>query len=172
MLTAFCRNMIRNDLFEVLHIEQCCFEEPWTEKDFVDAHNLNNCFGRVAEISDGTGGGYAILGFLMFELYENYAEIVNLAVCPDHQRCGIGSQLVEDLNAKIRNHRKRQFSEVRIREGNTAAHLFFQKRGFWAVDPFVIPNYYENGESAYVMEWRPDEGVVTWDESDILEQPE
>jgi len=42
------RWMIRRDMQEVLQAEQQCFDQSWTEEDFLRCLRQRNCIGMVA----------------------------------------------------------------------------------------------------------------------------
>jgi ribosomal-protein-alanine N-acetyltransferase len=147
-LRVHIRWMIRRDMPEVLQTEQQSFEYAWTEEDFLRCLRQRNCIGMVAEYQD------RIIGFMIYELHKNRLHLLNFAVHPSYRRCGIGSQMVQKLIAKLSSHRRSKIT-LAVRERNLAAQVFFRSLEFKATR--VLRNYYEDsGEDAFQMEYRLD----------------
>ncbi len=140
------RWMIRRDMPEVLAIEAESFEFPWLDDDFIHSLRQRNCIGMVAEYED------RVVGFMIYELHKARIHVLNLAVADDFRRCGVGSQMIAKLTAKLSSqHRSRIILEVR--ETNLPAQLFFRENGFRAVS--VLHGYYaDSPEDAYIMQHR------------------
>ncbi len=140
------RWMIRRDMPEVLDIERESFEFPWLEEDFIRCLRQRNCIGMVAEHED------RVVGFMIYELHKNRIHVLNFSVAGDHQRRGVGSQMVAKLIAKLSSQRRNRVL-LEVRETNLSAQLFFRENGFRAVS--VLRAYYEDTpEDAYVMQYR------------------
>lgn len=145
-VSVHIRWMIRRDMPEVLSIEQADFEFPWSEEDFIRCLRQRNCIGMVAEHND------EIVGFMIYELHKNRLHLVNFAVHPDHQRHGVGRQMVEKLIGKLSSQRRNRIM-LEVRETNLAAQLFFRSMGFRAVA--VLREFYDDSpEDAYLMQYR------------------
>jgi ribosomal-protein-alanine N-acetyltransferase len=143
------RWMIRRDMPEIMGIELASFEYAWTEDDFLRCLRQRNCIGMVAE------RGNTILGFMIYELHRTRLNVLNFAVAPTARRSGVGGLLVAKLIYKLCSHRRHKLT-LAVREGNTAAQLFFRAHRFKAAK--VLRGYYEDsGEDAYQMEYRPAE---------------
>jgi ribosomal-protein-alanine N-acetyltransferase len=141
--------MIRRDMPDVMGIELASFEYAWTEDDFLRCLRQRNCIGMVAERGD------AIAGFMIYELHRTRLHLLNFAVHPGVRRAGIGGLLVSKLVYKLCSHRRQKIT-LAVREGNTAAQMFFRAHRFQAAK--VLRGYYEDsGEDAYQMEYKPAE---------------
>lgn len=80
-------------------------------------------------------------GFACFRVITTEAELLNLAVLPDHRRMGIGAQLVEAfIEAAARFSATDIFLEVR--ESNAAALSLYKQYGFEVSQR--RPGYYSN----------------------------
>ncbi len=140
------RWMIRRDMPEVLDVERECFEFPWLEEDFIRCLRQRNCIGMVAEYED------RVVGFMIYELHKNRIHVLNFAVAADCRRCGVGTQMVAKLIAKLSSQRRSRIL-LEVRETNLPAQLFFRDNGFRAVS--VLRAYYEDTpEDAYLMQYR------------------
>ncbi|MDR3108801.1 MAG: ribosomal protein S18-alanine N-acetyltransferase [Planctomycetaceae bacterium] len=145
-LTAHIRWMVRRDISEVIAVERKCFEFPWSEDDFLYCLRRRNSLGMVAEY------GNVIVGFMIYEIPKDKIHLLNLAVAPKLQRCGIGTAMVTKLaNKLVTQNRSRVYLEVR--ECNLNAQLFFRSQGFLATK--ILKNYYDKtDEDAYVMQYQ------------------
>jgi [ribosomal protein S18]-alanine N-acetyltransferase len=135
---------------EVMAIEANSFEFPWLDEDFVRCLRQRNCIGMVAENED------RVVGFMIYELHKTRIHVLNFAVADDFRRCGVGSQMVAKLSAKLSVQRRSRIV-LEVRETNLAAQLFFRENGFRAVS--VLHSYYaDTPEDAYLMQyrWRPE----------------
>ena len=140
------RWMIRRDMAEVLQIECGNFEFPWIDEDFLRCLRQRNCIGMVAE-HEGR-----VVGFMIYELHRTRIHVLNFAVDTTFQRCGVGSQLVAKLIAKLSVQRRSRIL-LEIRETNLGAQLFFRENGFRAIT--VLHSFYDDTpEDAYLMQYR------------------
>jgi len=140
------RWMIRRDMPEVLSIERDSFEFPWLEEDFFRCLRQRNCIGMVAEHED------RVVGFMIYELHKTRIHVLNFAVANEHQRRGVGSQMVAKLIGKLSSQRRTRIV-LEVRETNLPAQLFFRENGFRAVS--VLHSYYaDTPEDAYLMQYR------------------
>ena len=140
------RWMIRRDMSEVLATEGQSFEFPWSEEDFIRCLRQRNCIGMVAEHED------RVVGFMIYELQKTRIHVLNFAVAKRYRRCGVGSQMIAKLTAKLSLQRRNRI-QLEVRETNLAAQLFFRGNGFRAVS--VLRNYYDDTpEDAYLMQFR------------------
>ncbi len=119
------RWLIRRDMPEVLQIDEQCFDERWTEEDFLCSLRERNVIGMVAEHDQN------ILGFMIYELHKNHLYLTRFAVHADYQRCCVGSQLIQKLIDKLNQQRRREII-LEVPERNLEAQLFFKSLGFRA----------------------------------------
>jgi len=139
------RWLIRRDYPVVLAIESAVFANPWTEDDFIRCLRQRNCIAIVAEHDD------EVVGYVAYELNKSSIQIVNLAIAPEMQRRGVGTQLVRRLIGKLSAQRRSRLV-LNVRETNLAAQQFLRFCGFRAID--VLCGYYDNTEEdAYLMEY-------------------
>jgi ribosomal-protein-alanine N-acetyltransferase len=139
------RWMIRRDMAEVIKIEQASFEYHWTEADFLHCLRQRNCIGMVAE------QGSRVIGFMIYELFQNRLHVLNFAVASDVRHTGIGRQMVEKLIGKL-SQQRRDFITLEVRETNLDAQLFFRRQGFKAQE-VLRDHYQDTSEDAYLMQF-------------------
>jgi len=148
--TVHIRWMTERDMPEVLAIEDEDFEFPWTEEDFIRCLKQQSIIGMVAQYDD------RVVGFMVYELHRNRIHVLNFAVAAECQRCGVGSQMVSKLTAKLSSQRRNRLV-VDVRETNLAAQQFFRENGFRAIS-VLREHYKETAEDAYVMQFRYQSG--------------
>ncbi len=136
------RWMIRRDMPEVLEIGHLGFTDaPWTEHDFIRCLRQRSCIGMVAERGDD------VVGYVIYELFKNRLDILNLAVHPSCWRSGVGRQIVDKLKAKLAPERRKALV-CEVRETNVKAQIFFKALGFRCVG--MIQSHYDDVvEDAY-----------------------
>lgn len=141
------RWMIKRDLAEVCAIERLCYRHPWTKKDFQQRLKARNCIGMVWEDDIDE-----VHGFIIYEMGNGVLEITNLAVRYAMQGNGIGRALVSKVLDKLAHDRKNRV-EVKVRERNLDAQLFFRALGFRAIR--VLRGYFEEDgkEDAYLFHY-------------------
>lgn len=137
------RWMLKEDLPNVLRIEQESFEFPWTKSDFLSCTHQPQCIAVVAEVN-----GH-VVGYMIYEMAQRHFHLLTLAVDPAWRRRGIGRALVERLINKLSPHRRHQIV-LEVRETNLAAQLFFRNLGFRACE--ILHDFYSDTvEDAYLM---------------------
>lgn len=137
---------IRRDVPEVLAIETAVFEFPWSEDDFIRCLRQRNCIGVVIEHKD------QVVGFMIYELHTSRLHLLNIAVVPALQRCGLGSLMAQKLASKLSATRRTRVM-CEVRERNLAAQMFFKRQGYRAVS--VLRDFYDDtAEDAYLFQRR------------------
>lgn len=139
------RWMVKNDMSEILDIEQRSFDFAWTRDDFMNYLRQRNCIGFVAESEN------QVIGFFLYRLTSKAVHLLNFAVDPSFRRLSVGQQMIEKL-LRLLSHRKRTEIQLEVRELNLGAQLFFRSMGFVATS--VLRDHYEDtDEDAYVMKY-------------------
>lgn len=140
------RDMVMNDLAEVLSIERASFEFAWDEDDFV-CHSSDA--GAAPPLVMQRGG--RIVGYIVYLAFPSCIEIMNLAVAPEHRLGGVGRALVRKVISKLYRPRRERIV-LEVRETNLAAQLFFRSLGFRAIS-VLRESYIYTDEDAYLMEY-------------------
>ena len=111
-------------------IHAAAFDEPWNQKNFESLLNLPTTIGWMADE----------YGFLLAADLGDSAEILTLAVIPDHQRQGYATQMIAELLQWAKDTNKSSvFLEVAA--DNSAAYNLYQKIGF--IKTGTRPSYYK-----------------------------
>jgi ribosomal-protein-alanine N-acetyltransferase len=93
--------------------------------------------------------GGKVVGYVaVMDIDRETSKIVSLAVKKEFRRKGIGYKLLSTAIERCKERgKKKVMLEVRI--SNYPAQNLYKKIGFKIVD--IIPNYYQDGEDAYLM---------------------
>ena len=102
----------------------------------------STCIGAFS-LSDNKLVGYGIL-----DVSNSISYIQNIIVIEEHRRKGIGSQLLLAFSEVAEAYGCNRIS-LRVRINNAPAHSLYVLFGF--VEDEIIPNYYNDGESALLM---------------------
>lgn len=138
--------VLEKDLQVIYNLENIIFENPWHLFDFTFFYSI--CHVKAVKIKD------MILGYCIYRYEKGYNKIKNIChllkigVHPDFQNLGIGSLLLKDMFKSMKK-KKSKVAYLEVRESNKNAINFYEKRGFFKSK--IIENYYESGESAYLM---------------------
>lgn len=136
--------MTEGHLPQVAALEKVCFPaDPWSERLFRAALDSSGTTILLAEGTDGSLLGYAVLYTVLDE-----GNLDNIAVAPERRRLGVADALLAALLRRERGHLSRLMLEVR--PSNTPAIALYRKYGFEAVG--LRKNYYEDPrEDAILM---------------------
>ena len=153
-ISDMLRPMVVADLVAVIALEHELFpDDPWTAKMFAEevAKPSRSRLYLVAEAAAGDGSGPVLAGYagMMFEPGGMQADVLTIAVSPEHWGGGVGSALLATL---IQAARDRGCVEVflEVRADNPRAHGLYLRRGFEEIG--VRRGYYQpSGTDAIVM---------------------
>lgn len=141
------RYMKKEDISQLVALEQACFSDPWSESAFL--YELKNPLSvwLVAE-EDGIVAGYVGSQTVLDE-----SDMMNIAVAPEFRRGGIGQTLIYSLIEELKNRGSRCIT-LEVRLSNASAIALYEKLGFTQVG--LRRGYYRNPrEDAYILrkEW-------------------
>lgn len=146
------RPMTSSDVAPVHALEKALFPtDAWPEQMFRD--ELGQARTRhylVAE--DATG---AIIAYAGLMAVAPIADIQTIAVVPEREGQGIGSQLLTMMIAEARE-RQMQDLMLEVRSDNPRAQALYERYGFEQIH--VRPRYYRDGADALVMRLQLIEG--------------
>lgn len=136
--------MCPSDLQEVLKIENECFEEPWSEIYYTLALKRPRSYEYFYVARDE----HTIVGYIVFSVLYEEAQILNIAVPAAHRRQGIGKYLLASALEMIQAHDGREvFLEVAV--SNLPAQYLYRQFGFRICG--IRKNYYGRYKDAYVF---------------------
>jgi ribosomal-protein-alanine N-acetyltransferase len=120
------RDLVPEDLSQVLGIEQASFSTPWRRNTFEGLLRRSDA-DLIGATVEGALVGYAITWTIL-----DQAELGNVAVTPAARRRGVGRMLVEAALRRVRRRGAREcFLEVR--ESNVGARRLYEELGFSAI---------------------------------------
>jgi len=141
--------MKKEDIDQVLAIEQASFSKPWSKNLFLSEFRSPLLSTLMVALADGHGTTRTIVGYMVFWLVEDEMHILNLAVAPAFRRQGAARRLVvAALKRALQKGAKRAFLEVRT--SNAAAQNLYSSLGF--AGTAARRDYYESpAEDAVIM---------------------
>jgi ribosomal-protein-alanine N-acetyltransferase len=140
--------MHKEDIDQVLAIEQASFSMPWSRNLFLSEFRSPLVSTLLVAFSDDPLLRN-VIGYIVFWIAADEMHLLNLATAPERRRRGVAKKLV--LAGLKRAHQKgatRAFLEVRA--SNTAARKFYADLGFTGTS--MRREYYDSPvEDAVVM---------------------
>lgn len=130
------------DVPAIAAIEAASFPCPWSERTF--AQEIANAFSTFKVLA----GAEEILGYYDLWVCADEAHLLNVAVAPEHRRCGFGTVLLRDAVEEARRAACTRII-LEVRPGNEAARALYGGFGFQKIGE--RPHYYADGERADVM---------------------
>ena len=119
--------MKKEDIDQVLSIEQASFSMPWSRNLFLSEFRSPGISTLMVALADGPVR--AVGGYIVIWLVEDEMHILNLAVTPSLRRQGIARKLVlAAIKRADQKGAKRAFLEVR--SSNAAAQKLYSDLGF------------------------------------------
>ena len=121
------REMLVEDLDQVMEIENDLISPPWTREGFFTfLLKDENMFFVVEEKGQ-------ILGYCSMQTVLDEGDILNVAVTRDRQKEGIGYFLVDSM-LMLAAARGIHIVHLEVRESNGSARRLYQRLGFKGVD--------------------------------------
>lgn len=140
--------MKKEDIDQVLEIEQASFSMPWSKNLFLSEFRSPLVSTLMVALANDPLSR-RVVGYIVFWLVADEVHILNLAAAPEQRRQGVAKKLV--LAALKRAYQKgatRAFLEVRV--SNAAAQRLYSNLGFTGTS--VRRGYYDSPvEDAVVM---------------------
>ena len=133
------------DLGALRHVEQICFPtDAWPLMDLIGVLTFPGVV-RLKAVN-----GKQMVGFIAGDIrrLEGVAWIASVAVLPEFRSRGIGAALLQACEAQISVNRIR----LCVRPSNDVAIRLYERFGYAKVGEWT--KYYQDGESALVMEKR------------------
>ena len=119
------RWLLRRDLDAVLSIDNRSFKSSWSEDDFLINVAKRNCIGQIVELNK------RILGYIIYDLYDDMICIKRMAVDPDMRRLGLGSKMLGHVKDKL-SQQKRTSLIMEVAGDDEVTHAFLRKAKFRA----------------------------------------
>ena len=131
-IEPMCAKHIR----QVAALEAACFSDPWPEQ--ILARELENPLSLwLCAMRGDTVAGYVGSQTVLGE-----ADMMNLAVAPEHRRQGLGRALVLALCSALREHMQASVLTLEVRDSNMPAAALYESLGFCQIG--LRRNYYQH----------------------------
>ena len=144
------REMMIDDLDQVMEIETDLFPVPWTREGFFTFLTREDTMFLVVEEKG------RILGYCGLIMVLDEGDITNVAVRRDRQREGIGNFIMESL-IRMADYRGISTLHLEVRVGNETAIRLYERVGF--TRDGIRKNYYSDpAEDAVLMTRHPKTG--------------
>jgi len=142
------REMLVEDLDQVMKIEESLFAVPWTREGYFTFLTRENSMFLVVEEKG------EILGYCGLLMVLDEGDVTNVAVRGDRQREGIGNFLMESLIRLSREQGIRML-HLEVRVGNETAIRLYERLGF-VRDGLRKAYYTDPVEDAILMTYTAD----------------
>ena len=138
------RNMRKEDIDEIVAIEQMCFNDAWKKEEILNDFETNDLSRYLVEERDGK-----IAAYIFFWITFDSATIVNLAVKEEYRRQGIAQSLLDEC-VRMCEAEQVEFLTLEVRVSSQSAIALYEKNGFMQVN--IKKAYYkDNYEDASYM---------------------
>lgn len=145
-MDIFIRDLVEDDIDELVEIEQECFPTPWSRSAFLTEIRDNKLAKYFVAELDGKVVGYGGMWLIL-----NEGHITNIAVREDYRGLGVGNKILESLIYYCAS-KNIQNMTLEVRKSNIVAQNLYKKYKF--VEYGLRPRYYsDNHEDALIM-WR------------------
>jgi ribosomal-protein-alanine N-acetyltransferase len=144
-VTPRLRPATEGDIGAIARIERSCFADPWSEESF------RRLLGGPSAIFHVVGypPEFDVAGYVIAFTIGQDAELLNIAVHPEHRGKGLAGQMLDALLIELRARGVRT-AFLEVRESNNAARGLYDSRGFTPIGR--RRNYYRRPvEDALVM---------------------
>lgn len=149
------RPLSSDDLMSLVALEAKIQKAPWTKEHF--ERELVKDYSRVLLMTDDETDSI-IIGYIVYWVLADDAQVLNLGVDPLFRRRGIGSTLLRKaVGEAMRGGAKKITLDVRV--SNTPAIQLYQETGFSITHR--RKNFYSDGEDAYFMEAELQDNVLS-----------
>jgi ribosomal-protein-alanine N-acetyltransferase len=138
------------DLKHIMLLEQTVFEENAFSEDLMASLiETKSLFLKLEE-------QHQIIGFIIaIRDKKERVNIINFLINPKCQKKGLGTYLLQNTIDKIEKIKGIKKIILNVQISNKSAIKLYEKFNF-KKDPIILENYYQSGESAFLMELKLD----------------
>ena len=137
------------DLKKIVHLEQQTFKKNAFSEDLMEKLIQNNVFFLKLEIGKVKK---QLIGFIIvIKEKKDRVNIINFLINHKFQNKGFGSFLLKKTIDKVRKLTEIKKIVLNVQISNSGAIKLYEKFNFKR-NPTILENYYQSGESAYLME--------------------
>ena len=135
-MNVMLTDLRQEHLPQIAALERLCFSDPWNENMLLP--ELSNPLSLWICAMDGD----MVVGYVGSQSVLGEADMMNLAVAPDHRRQGIARMLVLALCNRLSEEQKAASLTLEVRDSNEAAIRLYDSLGFRQVG--LRRQYYRN----------------------------
>lgn len=152
------REALPEDFDDLWSIDQRCFEAgiSYTRRELAWYMKLRGSFTLVGETRSSARAKWSIAGFIVAQVLRGkLSHVVTIDVLPEARRTGLGTRLMEEAEARLRQ-AGCDTTVLETAVDNLAAIKFYKRLGYHVVK--TIPRYYLDRLDAFMMVKQLQEG--------------
>lgn len=104
-------------------------EDPWTEQTLAEMLAQDSTHIMIVYKPEGKADNNKVIGYCLYQVIFEQAEILRIGTHPDYQRQGIASQLFATLNNELINNKVESLL-LEVRADNAPALALYERQGF------------------------------------------
>lgn len=120
----------------IAHIERGLFDDAW---DALSVGQVLGQFGAGVLIAENDDDD--IMGYLIYQIVFEVAEVLRIATDPDFQKQGVGKGLLDEFD-KLCKDKGAERILLEVRADNAPAIRLYERQGFYQID--VRKGYYKD----------------------------
>ncbi|MFX1378481.1 MAG: GNAT family N-acetyltransferase [Promethearchaeota archaeon] len=147
------KKVTTKDLKKIVNLEQKIFKKNAFSKDLLRNLLENNALFLKLENNKGKK---KLIGFIIvIRDQKERANMINFLIKPKFQNKGYGSFLLQKTIEELKKVKEIKKIVLNVQISNSNAIKLYEKFKF-KKNPEILKNYYQSGESAYLMELEMD----------------
>ena len=115
-------------------------EDPWTEQTLAEMLAQDSTHIMIVYKPEGKADNNKVIGYCLYQIIFEQAEILRIGTHPDYQRQGIASQLFATLNNELINNKVESLL-LEVRADNAPALALYEQQAFAVIH--TRKNYYQ-----------------------------
>ena len=104
-------------------------EDPWTEQTLAEMLAQDSTHIMIVYKPEGKADNNKVIGYCLYQVIFEQAEILRIGTHPDYQRQSIGSQVFATLNNELINNKVESLL-LEVRADNAPALALYERQGF------------------------------------------
>jgi ribosomal-protein-alanine N-acetyltransferase len=137
------------DLRQIVNLEQNVFGKNAFSKDLIK--NLIDNNALFLKLEEGKFKKKLIGFIIVIRDQKDRANMINFLIKPKFQNKGFGSYFLQKTIDEIKKIKEIKKIVLNVQISNSVAISLYEKFNFKR-NPVILENYYQSGESAYLME--------------------
>ncbi|MEA2030749.1 MAG: ribosomal protein S18-alanine N-acetyltransferase [candidate division Zixibacteria bacterium] len=117
------RNIVPEDIENIVALERQIFSDPWPQSVFVELLREESWSVQIAVLNG------AIVGYSCYQIDNVKVHLANIAVAIEHRRKLVAQLLLESILHQAKEN-KCEYVFLEVRQSNKKARAFYDKHGF------------------------------------------